>query len=326
MRFKLLRDQWFLVGVLMVTALTLGNPGGVVVGWGESFASVHGNEICLVLIFVLSGIDLEWSHLREALSDWQGVCLSLLFVFVVTPVIAWALSFAAPSADVALGLFIIGAVSTTQASGIVMATAAGGRAAHALLITIVGNIVCIFTIPITLSLLAGSRGQTIHLPWLDTMLKLAMLILLPLVVGMSLRRSVMPLFARGPLKPNHYSRTLILCILFIGLSKGRSNILGNGSQVFWAVGFSVVLHLLKAGVLWETMKLLGWKSGRRESVFFMGIQKTLPQAVWLQSAYFASHGMALVVCVVYHITQLVIDSWFVGKLAAARKASSPAST
>ncbi len=319
MIFRLIRDQWFLAGVLLVTLVTLWNPGNALVHAGEVFAAANGNELCLASIFILSGIDLEWRHLKEAVSDWRGAALSLGFVFGVAPVLAWLLSQVSPSRDLAIGLFLIGCVSTTQASGIVMAAAAGGRAAHALLITIAGNVLCVFTIPFTLNLLVGSTGQSVRLPWLEMMSKLALLILLPLTVGMALRRPLLPSLARLPLKPSHLNRLLILVILFIGLSKGRSSILANGVQVVWAVGFSVVLHVLKAGGLWGCLARLGWGAGRRESVFFMGIQKTLPQAIWLQTAYFPEHGMALVFCVIYHITQLVIDSWWVGRLAAVRK-------
>lgn len=320
MTFRLLRDQWFLVGVLIVTVLTLADPAGAVVRAGENLAARRGNEACLVLIFILSGLDLEWRHLREALADWPGVLVSLASVFILAPVLAWLLALAAPSPDVALGLFLVGAVSTTQASGIVMAAAAGGRAAHALFITIAGNVVCIVTIPLTLALLLGAGGAGVRLPWAEMMAKLALLILLPLLAGMMLRRPLLPAFARLPFKPSHLNRALILVILFIGLSKGRQNILGDGAQVLWVLGLTVALHLLKAGVLWTALKALNWGPGRRESIFFMGIQKTLPQAIWLQTAYFPAQGMALVVCVIYHITQLVIDSWFVGKLAAEKKA------
>ncbi len=326
MTFRLLRDQWFLVGVAIVTALTLANPSGAVVPAGEQFAAMKGNELCLIFIFILSGLDLEWSHLREALNDWQGVVLSLASVFIVAPLLALLLAKIAPSRDVALGLFLVGAVSTTQASGIVMAAAAGGRAAHALFITIAGNVVCIFTIPLTLTWLIGSSAPDVELRWGEMMAKLALLILLPLVIGMALRRPLLPIFSKLPFKPSHLNRSLILVILFIGLSKGRESILSHGSQVLWAIALSTALHLSKAALLWGAFRELGWGPGRRESVFFMGIQKTLPQAIWLQATYFPTQGMALVVCVVYHITQLVIDSWFVGRLNAAKQADKAVSS
>lgn len=317
---RLLRDQWFLAGVLFVTTLTLVNPLDAPIRIGHALASAHGNETCLVLIFILSGLDLEWTHLREALRDWGGVLLSLASVFSLAPVLAWSLAFAAPSEDVALGLFLVGVVSTTQASGIVMAAAAGGRAGHALLITIAGNLVCIFTIPATLSWLVAGHGLRVQLPWAEMMLQLALLIVLPLVAGMTLRKPLGGALARLPFKLSVPNRLLILVILFIGLTRGRESILGEGALVFSALALAVALHLLKAGLLWGALRALGWGPGRRESVFFMGIQKTLPQAIWLQAAYFPSQGMALVVCVLYHLSQLVIDSYFVGRLAAQKSA------
>jgi solute carrier family 10 (sodium/bile acid cotransporter), member 7 len=314
MPYRILRDQWFLAGVCLVTLLTLVNPAGVILPLGEMLASHHGNELCLVLIFLLSGVDLDAGQVREAFADWPGLLLALAAIFILAPALAWGLSLIAPTPDIALGLILAGVVSTTQASGIVMAAAAGGRAAHALLITVAGNVVCVVTIPFTLALLATGGAVAVRLPWLEMMLKLGLLILLPLLAGMAVRPLLANAVARLPFKPSHANRLVILVILFIGLSRGRENILGQGTQMLWVAGLAVVLHLLKAGLLWGILQALRWGPGRRESIFFMGIQKTLPQAIWLQSTYFAPHGMALVVCVVYHITQLVIDSWFVGRL------------
>lgn len=319
MTFRLLRDQWFLVGVLLVTALTLVNPVGMALPVGNWLATHKGNEICLMLIFILSGLDLDGSQIMQALVDWQGVLIALASVFVLSPLLAWGFAQIAPSPDVALGLFLVGVVSTTQASGIVMAAAAGGRAAHALFITIMGNVVCIATIPLTLAWLVGTQGSQVSLPWQSMMGKLALLILLPLCVGMALRRPLAGTLARLPFKPSQLNRLLILVILFIGLSQGRANILGEGRLVMAALGLTIALHLVKAGLLWTALKGLGYGPGRRESVFFMGIQKTLPQAIWLQAAYFPTQGMALVVCVLYHISQLIIDSGFVGRLGSGTK-------
>jgi sodium/bile acid cotransporter 7 len=61
-------------------------------------------------------------------------------------------------------------------------------------------------------------------------------------------------------------------------------------------------------------KIFNIKKGQRESVIFMGGQKTLPLSVILQVTLFPQYGMALVVCVVHHIMHLIMDGYLVVKL------------
>jgi sodium/bile acid cotransporter 7 len=316
MRLRFLYDQWFLVGVALLTGLTLWNPANLAVAARDWMGSHYGNEATLALLFILSGLELHADHLLEALRDWRGVLLAMASTFILAPIIGWLLAKAAPSPAVALGLLIVGVVSSTQASGIVMSTLAGGRTAHALIICLLSNLLCIFTIPSQLSLMITTQKIDIHLPWLSMILKLAGLILVPLLVGMAARHPLQPLLRRLPFKLNVLSRVVVLGIVFIGLCQGRESIFSNAGQILPALILAVIFHSILATVLWLTLKALHWGPGRRESVFLMGIQKTLPQAIWLQTTYFPAFGMALVVCVLYHISQLIMDSWFVGRLAA----------
>ncbi len=315
MNFRHLREQWFLIGMALVTALALWNPAHLVDHAGPFLQRIHAQEWGLALIFILSGLELHVGHILDALRDWRGVCLSMLATFLLAPLLAWGLSRVAPSQGIAIGLCIIGVVSTTQASGIVMSGAAGGSAAHALLISILSNMVCIFTIPAQLQWLTGQHALHVELPWLSTSLKLGALIVLPLLAGMALRQPLAPTLAALPFRPSVLSRGMILVFIFMGLCAGRASIMDKGNQVVVALALVLALHLSLVIILWITLRALGRGQGRRESIFFMGIQKTLPQAIWLQTTYFSSYGMALVVCVLYHISQLVVDSYFVGRLA-----------
>jgi sodium/bile acid cotransporter 7 len=69
--------------------------------------------------------------------------------------------------------------------------------------------------------------------------------------------------------------------------------------------------LATAGLFTVLLKL---GKGRRESVIFMGGQKTLPLSVILQMSLFPQYGIALVVCVMHHMVHLLMDGYLVGKL------------
>ena len=110
------------------------------------------------------------------------------------------------------------------------------------------------------------------------------------------------------------NQCLIFSIVWMALSPARGAILSSGELIGWIVGLVFVFH----GVLLASAGLLSWGfrlgSGRRESVIFMGGQKTLPLSVILQVSLFPQYGLALVVCVVHHIVHLLMDGYLVGKL------------
>jgi sodium/bile acid cotransporter 7 len=89
--------------------------------------------------------------------------------------------------------------------------------------------------------------------------------------------------------------------------------LNSGEMIGWVLVLVFVFH----GVLLASAGLLSWGlqlgPGQRESVIFMGGQKTLPLSVILQVSLFPQYGLALVVCVVHHIVHLLMDGYLVGR-------------
>jgi solute carrier family 10 (sodium/bile acid cotransporter), member 7 len=311
MPYRLIRDQWFLVGILLVTAITLIDWNAIPVSFGKYLRSNHGNEIGIVLIFILSGLELQSSHLFEASKDWKALLLTVLTIFTIAPLLAWGLSFLSTSEQIKTGLFLISIVPTSLASGVVMAGAVGGSVALALLTTIIANALSVLIIPGYLQFFAHAG---ISVPTSKIGFNLFVLVVIPLLAGMVLQK----IFASGihkiPFRLNILSRLIVLGLMFMGIAEGRKSILGNGARVFEALILVVLLHLLLCAILWIILKSLRWDRSRSMSVFFMGIQKTLPLSVWLQSTLYPTFGLALTVCVFYHIVQLTVDSYWVSRL------------
>ncbi len=318
MSYRLLRDQWFLAGIALVTALTLWNPVGLD-RFAEFLARRHASEWSIAAIFLLSGLELEIHHLVAALRDVRGILLALAANLLLAPLLAWMLSKTGVPDGIRVGLILIGVVPTTLASGVVMTGAAGGSLAHALVITVAANVAGIITVPAQLSWMLRADGLHITLPLARLSASLGLLVLAPLAVGLAGRRMWPGMAAALPFKFNLLSRLIVLLIIGVGLHKGRESILHAGVMIPVALGLAVLLHLLLAGALWLILRATRCEAGRRESIFFMGIQKTLPLSVWLQTIYFPQYGMALVVCIFYHLGQLVMDSFFVGWMASRRR-------
>jgi sodium/bile acid cotransporter 7 len=100
----------------------------------------------------------------------------------------------------------------------------------------------------------------------------------------------------------------------MAMSQARLTIINGGNMIGIIFIIVVIFHgtlLAAAGLFIRFFKL---SRGRRESVLFVGGQKTLPLSVILQVSLFPQYGLALVVCVMHHLVVLMMDGYLVGKL------------
>lgn len=310
---NLLRKYNFLFGLFLVAAFTLADTRGITTGAGLWLKEHHGPDCVIVLIFFLSGLALDTSTIRSGLSDIKGTLAALLLIFIIAPLLTLPFSFFQPDKSVLIGLFLVAVMPTTLSSGVVMTGSSGGNIAHALLITIVANSLAVITIPLTLSLLLTITGdsRTIEIDQLPIIIKIATLVLLPLVTGIILRRKLQSVLR--PFLPYTVicSQIGILTMVWMALCQGRITILANLDAVFPVLTIIFFFHLalILMGLL--LTRLLGLKKGRRESVIFMGGQKTLPLSIILQVSLFPEFGLALVVCVLHHVIHLIMDGFLV---------------
>jgi len=196
-----------------------------------------------------------------------------------------------------------------------MTGSAGGNMAHSLLITIIANSLAVITIPISLSfLIGGTEDQVIHIDQLSIIIKIATLVLLPLIVGIIARRLFSAQFQ--PILPytSTWNQLGILTIVWMALCGGRNAIVSSLDSIIFIIIIVFCFHLcLVLSALWLT-KVFKIAKGKRESVIFMGGQKTLALSVILQVSLFPEFGLALVFCVVHHIVHLIMDAYFINYL------------
>ena len=117
-------------------------------------------------------------------------------------------------------------------------------------------------------------------------------------------------------RPAVINQLLVLVIVWMGMCQSRGAILSGGTAIVPITIAAAFYHLLLVLTALVTTRLMGIGPGRRESVVFMGGQKTLPLSVILQVTLFPAYGLALVVCVVHHVVHLIMDAYLVGKLKA----------
>lgn len=312
---NIFKKNWFMFGLVVASLLVVADANNIIVTPGLWMKNHHGPDIVIVLIFFLSGLALDTRQIREGLADIKGTLLALFIIFVIAPATGFIFSFLPLETGLIVGLLLVASMPTTLSSGVVMTGSAGGNMAHSLLITILANSIAVFSIPLTLAILLGMDGaDSIQIDRLPIMIKIGTLVMLPLAVGILLRR----LFSKQlqPILP--YTSTCnqvgILSIVVMALCASRPAILSGLGSIFTVIilvfGFHLILVLF--GLLLTRLLKIG--KGKRESVIFMGGQKTLPLSIILQVSLFPELGLALVVCVVHHIVHLIMDAYLIGYL------------
>lgn len=310
---QFVKKNWFMLGLVGVATLAVADVTGKTVEAGLWLKAHRGPDFVIVLIFFLSGLALDTRQIRAGFSDYHGTLLALAIIFIAAPLVALLFNLLPLQTGIIVGLLLVSAMPSTLSSGVVMTGSAGGNMAHALLITILANSLAVFTIPVTLGLLLSFTGdsRTVEIDQLPIMIKIAQLVLLPLLLGLLTRNK-----AGGLVKPFLPYTSLcnqigILSVVWMGSCQGRGAIVASLGSVLPVMAVTFVFHLILTGIGLMATRLTGIVKERRESVILMGGQKTLPLSIILQVSLFPEYGLALVVCVLHHITHLAMDAFLV---------------
>lgn len=212
------------------------------------------------------------------------------------------------------GMALFTIVPTTLSSGVTMITQAKGNVSLAILLTSVTNIIGVFTMSFTATTVFTAGN--VHIVPLDMLYELIFLTLVPLLLGMAIRRTVEPIrkFAVKNKKPLSLSQnSCILFVVWLMISKARENI-------FDASSVDLTLCLILAGSVHLIYRLLGYFAAEaarlphREwiTIVLMSSQKSLPVCVsvlaTLPTEMAKDQGLFILPCVMAHAAQLIIDS------------------
>jgi sodium/bile acid cotransporter 7 len=311
----LIKKYWFLIGLLIVFVVTVADTSETVSSIGRWFKMHRGPDAVIVLIFFFYGLVLNTRQIRYGVMDIKAIITALAIIFLVAPVVAMLFGSIPLDTGIVIGIFLVAVMPTTLTSGVVMTGAAGGNMAQALVITILANGLAVFTIPLVLSLLLNFVGGSavVVIDKLAIMIKLGFYVLLPLLLGLAINIFTESFTNRFTHVLQMLNQLLVLAIVWMAMSQARDAILSGGASmgiIFLLVFSFHGILLTTAGIFTRFLKL---GKGRRESVIFMGGQKTLPLSIILQVSLFPQYGLALVVCVLHHMIHLLMDGYLVGR-------------
>jgi sodium/bile acid cotransporter 7 len=280
--------------------------------------------ICIVGIFIISGLTLKSSEVKAALQAWLAFGYGVLAILFLTPlagILLVLIPFDSPS--FAIGFAVFCCVPTTLTSGVTLATQAGGNTALALMLTVTTNIVGVFTTPLMLALVLTAGGVSadtgsIRFDTAQLILKLFLTILVPTLVGKVVReshRSVAPWVTAHKLPLSLTNNGLLIAIVWMTISTGSDTILSQQpTTLLLVVAVGIALHiffLLFNGVAVWALRM---RAPQRKAVHILSSQKTLPVAITVISFLPPRLGTAALItipCIIGHLSQLFMDAFLV---------------
>ena len=183
----LLDRQFFLIFVfvaILLAAVTssVGKKGGVL------SPSISTGYVATMLIFLISGVNLNTKDFIVAVKNYKLNVFVLVFNMCIITLVMYAVAaILRPSSfsnELLTGLVILGALPTSVSMCVILTTAASGDAAGALFNATALNIIGIFLTPLwLLGLLSANSTISIEL----VILKLAIKVVIPLFCGQFIR-------------------------------------------------------------------------------------------------------------------------------------------
>jgi BASS family bile acid:Na+ symporter len=154
--------------------------------------------VALILIMVTTGLTLEGRHFKPVLAAPKAIYFGLMVQLIGLPMVAFALVYwFEPSAYIALGLILLSCCPGGATSNF-FTLLAKGNVATSICLTVLSGMVAVFSIPYLLNFalnLYSENTEIIFLPVAESMLRIFVLIVLPVIIGMAINYKF-PAFSR----------------------------------------------------------------------------------------------------------------------------------
>lgn len=319
-KFAPRRIDWFLLGLAASIGLGLLWPQGAA-GDGAAATLVSWvSRYGVAVIFLIYGLTLDPAKLLHGARQVHIHLLVQCSTFALFPLLVGAAWYALPgllSETAWIGFIFLSALPTTIASAVAMVRVAGGNVSAAIFNTTLSSIVSVLVSPLIVA--AFLQQMSVQLPLLDTIARVSLLVLLPLVVGQALRPLLRGLVERfgGVLKP--IDRVIILVIVYASFadsvaggvwasrSAGEIVLIAFGCAVLFAVVYCILLGVGRLARL---------NREDRICVLYCGAQKSLAVGVPLAPVLFgatAELGLIILPILIYHFGQLVVFGVLAGR-------------
>jgi len=202
--------------------------------------------LALFIIMLGMGLGLTIKDFQRIVAEPKGVLLGLAAQLILLPLVGFLLASVFPlSPELAVGVMILAACPGGPTSNLITYLARG-NVALSISLTALSSLITIVTIPLVVN---GAMGQflgaaiDLRLPLGSTILQIAVIILIPVSIGMALHHYV-PQFAAPLEKWVKWLALFFLGLIIAGLLlKERANVLDFFAQVGWVMLTLVVVTM-----------------------------------------------------------------------------------
>lgn len=268
---------------------------------------------CVVVIFFVNGYQTQLKELPRDRSFVYTLLITAVICLILSPVIGLlTASVLHLSVGLTLGLLVKSVVPSTLSTCIVMTNLAGGRGTWALMMTVIINIVGVFSIPFMLGITATQNIDFAIDPFV-LLNKLVLLVLCPFIVGYFAQK--LSLMSPQNSFLTYLPSTMVICAVWLSLSDS-AEILYNISllSLLKIAIASVFVHFSLMLIAMLAAKYLAIDNGAKVAMALTASQKTLPVAVSILASFEQNVGDAVLFCVLFHFIQLFADAALLPKI------------
>lgn len=219
--------------------------------------------LSLAIIMLGMGMTLILSDFTRILKKPKAILIGLTNQLIFLPIIGFSLAIAFNLNPImAVGLMILATCPGGPTSNLITQVCRGNIALSVTL-TAVASIVCVFTIPFILSYaleyFGADTNVTIQLPILDTIIQITGITIIPISIGMLIRRFRTE-FAERMEKPMRIASTVIFILVFLAVLAANFEILGTAMKEVGLVTLLLNLITMGLGYLAARLFKLNFKS------------------------------------------------------------------
>jgi len=322
-----LRKRWFLLGLVIAIGSGLACGQTIVTAAPQLSELIKPRVITAVILFLMS-VSLDNQQLRNAFLRPAPVGWAICVNAGILPLLAMAFKPLQLAHDYQIGLMLAASVPCTMAAASVWTRKGGGNDAVSLLVTVITNGLCFLITPFWLN---WTTPNAVNLTVSDMMTRLLTAVLLPMTLGQLLR--LVPRLAAAA--DRHKSaigvaaQSLILSLVFLSSCNAGLRIVGGTSPaepiaiaVVWIS--CIAVHILAMSIAVFGGRLFRFSREDLIAVAFASSQKTLPIGVLLAGMIADSAPFAVFPMLMFHASQLFVDTAVADRFAASKQLAEPA--
>ena len=304
-----------IVAVVGATLLAILLPGP-----GKFLESLSLTSPLIIIVFFCQGTGVVKLKMENIKQYSKALIIGFIISQVLSPLAAFAyVKLFDWQADSLVGLMLICTMAPTLVSGTIISEQAGGDKTASLLLTIIINILAVFTVPFNLSWTLGTEVQMEVTPLLT---KLVSLVLIPALIGYWFRSK------KGTFVTNHknyFKYIPVFClgsVIYLSMSKHIEALEKlTGAMLVEYTLASLVIHLSLLYLAYYCSLAVKIEKSAAKSVAICCSQKTIPITIAIWTSFFTQFALALLPAIVFHMTQIYCDGIIAKKWSGAQDES-----